>query len=146
MLLKHWSYRKWVCPIKFDAFKSEFQSSSYTLVFSRRSLTKNFIWTYIKMSFLKNDAFSWKDVFLLPFFSFFECLVIDLLTAQVKFVRKPFRYVVSYRGTTIITAYLGLCSMLVIEFNLNIYNLDFGTENIFPNRTQEIVSAARLGI
>lgn len=36
--------------------------------------------------------------------------------------------------------------MLVIEFNLNIYNLDFGTENIFPNRTQEIVSAARLGI
>ena len=36
--------------------------------------------------------------------------------------------------------------MLVIEFNLNIYNLDFGTENIFPNRTEEIVSAARLGI
>ena len=72
--------------------------------------------------------------------------MIDLLTAQVKFVRKPFRYVVSYRGTTIITVYLGLCSMLVIEFNLNIYNLDFGTENIFLNRTEEIVSAARLGI
>ena len=36
--------------------------------------------------------------------------------------------------------------MLVIEFNLNIYNLDFGTENIFPNRTEEIVSADLLGI